>query len=282
MKRLAYLLLFCFLLSLGGFAYGGSFVEDKISIESRIGLTKSGFQKLLGHVSTKSKIRVDYYMDAFDGESLLLSEAYHPIKFRIKASTKKKKWQVAIKKVFESFHCGTIEVFSSTKKSIQGKMSDSQFRAYKSQFNQLLNSLNNPDRELRDNMQRFHSLNYSLIGGTARVLQDEIQGASHLITPVQIAEKRILKKDFSTQKGNIEVSLREVKDLGLNRSEHLSYELEIEPEDSSQWTNREVHDFACKTLRLHDLKPTDLTETRYQRRPETLQQLILARDILGL
>ena len=71
--------------------------QAEYRMEGRLGLTKSGYEKIRKFVGSKVKVRMDYYIDAFDGNNFLLYPAPSPVKFRVKHSTNKTEYQVVSK-----------------------------------------------------------------------------------------------------------------------------------------------------------------------------------------
>jgi hypothetical protein len=249
-------------------------VQAEQRIEGRLGLTESGYNKLKQYVGSKPEVRMDYYMDAFDGDNFLLYPASQPVKFRVKHSIKKTKYQV-VTKTYQSQHaCGRYALSVSEKESHQEKLTPFVVTRFKDMFTESMDAIGKLESDILGKLQNFQSFAFSFVTVGNHLLERELNGKRYILTPSHYARKNILKRDvMNSGKGVVEISIRKVTDFDFNNRPYVSYEVEFEPAQPEHWNAKELATFGCQIMNLDELENTDVSDTRMNRRSLTIQQL---------
>lgn len=249
-------------------------VQAEQRIEGRLGLTETGFNKLKKYVGSKSKIRMDYYMDAFDGDNFLLYPATQPVKFRVKHSTKKTKYQIVTKTNNSNHICGRFSLTVSKKDSYQEMLTPFVVTRFKDMFTANMDAIGSLDDNVLKMLQDFQSFAFSFVNTGVHLLDRELNGKRYILTPSHYARKFILARDvMSPNKGVVELSIRKVTDFDFNNKPYVSYEVEFEPDSPELWSAKELAAFGCEMMKLHELERVDVSDTRMDRRSLTIRQL---------
>jgi hypothetical protein len=248
--------------------------QAEYRMEGRMSLTEAGYEKLKKYVGSKVKIRMDYYIDAFDGDNFLLYPASKPVKFRVKHSTKKTEYQIVTKTSQTQHGCGNFPLEVSEKESYEDKLPPYFVTRFKDFFEESINAVGELDDQVLDTLQNFQSFAFSFVQVGNHLLDRELNGKRYILTPSHYARKHILKRDVeSLDKGRVELSLRVVTDFDFNNNPSHSYEVEFEPENPELWTSAELAAFGCSLMELDRLDNSDVQDTRMDRRTLTIRQL---------
>jgi len=249
-------------------------VQAEQRIEGRLGLTETGFNKLKRYVSSKPNVRMDYYMDAFDGDNFLLYPADQPVKFRVKHSTKKTKYQIVTQITQTNHSCGSYTITVSEKESFQEKLTPFVVTRFKDMFKKNMDAIGNLEDNVLNILQEFQSFAFSFVSTGVHLLDRELNGKRYILTPSHYARKYILKQDVMAQgKGIVELSIRRVTDFDFNNKAYVSYEVEFEPESPELWSPKDLASFGCQMMKLNELESVDVSDSRMDRRSLTIRQL---------
>ncbi len=244
------------------------------SIEGRLSLSKTGYEKLKSFMDPQVKIRMDYYIDAFDGNNLILNNAEQPVKLRVKHSLKKTKYQISKVNKSQAHTCGNYFLSVSERETHQNKLEPFQTTRLKDYFKNSLDAIATLENNVLDQLNNFQSFVFSFLQVGTHLLDRELNGKRYILSPTHYTRKSILKKSIvSPDKGSVEFSVRIVTDFDFNNTPFESYEVEFEPEKPELWTPAGLAAFGCSTLKLDQLNSSDVQDTRMDRRNLTLKQL---------
>lgn len=261
--------------------YANAPYKVKDSLEVRLPLSLQGFNKLNGTSFDNVKKRRDYYLEVYGGENFMLEVAPSPLKLRLKKNSNKARLQVSTKIQESQFLCGSTKLYSSLKKSHQYEVKSADFESMSKIFTRSLATLAHPNISLINDFKQLENKLWPYLKKNKKEIESKIKAEKVFFVPIEVGQKLMRIRQVKTSRGKVEISLRKIIDYDADNRPYFSYELEIEPKDSGSWSEQDLFRFACKELELAKLSPRDMTNVRYRRRNQTLEQLRRANKFLG-